>query len=489
MTNDTVPGEIHLTLAIEHADIQGIRKIVEEAEADGHVSTGRVKTADVRSLLNYIDRLESNLTSIGRARHLRLAELKAALSEDVWDKLNNRRTDLILQKRQAGKVLSDGDAAELAALQRLTEARQELLAPLPIQRLSDQLIRMLEARNADLERRLEQSASAREGELREENQRLRAANRRLQATGEELQRDPLIQQLREKIEELSRTLAGAQAAGSIRQNERYRSTLAMIAVTCPGLHEWAEANYIARLAQDALDDDDQELAKETIAYYQHLQNNLQEMKQKLQDRDAWIWQYNENSSRIGKALDPIREKRHTGEPAHSDAYEVRQVVHKMQRQTGMIREYERLLDEARVKLEHLDAWFDAQVDTICDLDDKNLDLTRKLNDAEQARDRALYKMQRQDACISTLVGLAHREGWDGMANPKHLERFLEQHIDQLKQAAPVRELVVAVAEMFSVEGRYASIPHKEACKTALAKVQAWLPTTNNEVPKKESDKD
>ena len=43
---------------------------------------------------------------------------------------------------------------------------------------------------------------------------------------------------------------------------------------------------------------------------------------RLRDMEGWTAQYRKNSERIGEALEPFREKRHTGEPARSDPQEV-----------------------------------------------------------------------------------------------------------------------------------------------------------------------
>lgn len=53
---------------------------------------------------------------------------------------------------------------------------------------------------------------------------------------------------------------------------------------------------------------------------------IEDLKQKVQDRDGWIWQYNQNSKQIGELLKPIREKRYTGEPARSDVAEIRALI-------------------------------------------------------------------------------------------------------------------------------------------------------------------
>lgn len=54
---------------------------------------------------------------------------------------------------------------------------------------------------------------------------------------------------------------------------------------------------------------------------------LEEEKRQLQtSREGWSKISNDQYKRIGKALDPIREKRYTGEPAKSDAYEIEKLV-------------------------------------------------------------------------------------------------------------------------------------------------------------------
>lgn len=53
---------------------------------------------------------------------------------------------------------------------------------------------------------------------------------------------------------------------------------------------------------------------------------ISEQAQEIMDMKGWIWQYRQNSDRIGKYLEPIREKRSTGEPARGDADEVRDLV-------------------------------------------------------------------------------------------------------------------------------------------------------------------
>lgn len=56
----------------------------------------------------------------------------------------------------------------------------------------------------------------------------------------------------------------------------------------------------------------------------------EKLQRDVRDRDDWIFLYDQSSDRIGKALESIRQKRWTGEPARSDADEVTDLVHRLQ---------------------------------------------------------------------------------------------------------------------------------------------------------------
>lgn len=53
---------------------------------------------------------------------------------------------------------------------------------------------------------------------------------------------------------------------------------------------------------------------------------LRQRDEEIRDMKSWISLYDQNSDAIGKCLEPIREKRPTGEPAHPDHIEVCKLV-------------------------------------------------------------------------------------------------------------------------------------------------------------------
>lgn len=56
---------------------------------------------------------------------------------------------------------------------------------------------------------------------------------------------------------------------------------------------------------------------------------IEDLKKQVADRDGWIAQYRQNQDQIGKMLEPLREKRETGEPARSDVEEIRAVISRL----------------------------------------------------------------------------------------------------------------------------------------------------------------
>jgi hypothetical protein len=75
--------------------------------------------------------------------------------------------------------------------------------------------------------------------------------------------------------------------------------------------------------------------------WEHVERQEKEiatLTRQVRDQQGWMAIYNSNSGRIGKALEPIRQKRQTGEPARPDWVEVVELARRVGGLEGIIRD-------------------------------------------------------------------------------------------------------------------------------------------------------
>jgi hypothetical protein len=102
-----------------------------------------------------------------------------------------------------------------------------------------------------------------------------------------------------------------------------------------------------------------------------------EVERLKSDQAIWAKKRLEQFNRIGRALDPIREKRDSGEPARDDATEIE----------ALVAEVERLTKERDVGNASCDAWTDLDARRLAEVakmtkerDEARAELTRKCRD-------------------------------------------------------------------------------------------------------------